>query len=256
MRRWFKVKRQKGYFSKTLRKKIDSAFAKAFPPSLKSEQIFVIIIAVFIGLLGGLGAAGFRHMINGVQRISYGDWTYTLELIRSIPWYMKVIIPSAGGLIVGLIIYFFAKEVKGHGVPEVIEAIALRGGKIRPRVMVARALASSICIGTGGSSGREGPIVQIGSALGSTIGQFFKVPPSTLKTFVGCGAAAGIASAFNAPIAGAFFALEITPHLRFSNFSRSSPPMVKNQRESGSSTWTGLPMAIDMARGWNLPEPK
>lgn len=209
MRRWVSPEGPKTQVADKLREKFDKIFAKIFPPSLKSEQIFIIIVAVIIGIMGGFGAAGFRYMIRTVQRIAYGDWTYTLDLVHSIPWQIKIIIPAAGGLIVGLVIYFFAREVKGHGVPEVMEAIALKGGKIRPRVIFARALASSICIGTGGSTGREGPIVQIGAALGSTVGQFFKTPSATLKTFVGCGAAAGIASAFNAPIGGAFFALEV-----------------------------------------------
>ena len=210
MRRWVNIsERRESQFSDKAKVKIASVLSRIFPPSLKTEQIFIIVIAVFIGLLGGLGAAGFRLLISTVQKLSYGDWTYPLELVKSTPWYMKIWIPAAGGLLVGLIVYFFAREVKGHGVPEVMEAVAVRGGKIRPRVILARAFASSICIGTGGSTGREGPIVQIGAALGSAIGQFFKAPSSTMKTFVGCGAAAGIASAFNAPIAGAFFALEV-----------------------------------------------
>jgi len=120
-----------------------------------------------------------------------------------------VLAPSAGGLVVGLITYRFAREVKGHGVPEVIEAVALRGGRIRPRVMIAKLFASGICIGSGGSVGREGPIVQIGSAIGSTIGQWLRIDEQRLRTLVGCGAAAGIAATFNAPIAGALFAVEV-----------------------------------------------
>ncbi|MFC1562845.1 chloride channel protein [candidate division KSB1 bacterium] len=210
MRKWVTVTENSGNtFVDKIKVRLAFLLSKLFPQSLKTEQLFVIVIAVFIGLIGGFGATGFRYLIRIVQRISYGDWSYTLDLVRSIPWYIKVIIPACGGLLVGLIVYFFAREAKGHGVPEVMESVALKAGKIRPRVVFAKAFASSICIGTGGSVGREGPIVQIGSALGSTIGQFFKVPASTLKTFVGCGAAAGIASTFNAPIAGAFFALEI-----------------------------------------------
>ncbi|MFQ5748665.1 MAG: chloride channel protein, partial [Planctomycetota bacterium] len=103
----------------------------------------------------------------------------------------------------------FSPEAKGHGVPEVMEAIALRNGRIRPRVVLGRAVASSICIGSGGSVGREGPIAQIGAAIGSTFGQILKVRPRRMRTMVGCGAAAGIAAAFNAPVAGALFAVEI-----------------------------------------------
>ena len=110
---------------------------------------------------------------------------------------------------VGPLIYFFAREAKGHGVPEVMEAVALRSGIIRKRVVFIKSLASAICIGTGGSVGREGPIVQIGSAIGSTIGQELKVSADRIRTLVGCGAAAGIAATFNAPIAGSMFALEI-----------------------------------------------
>jgi CIC family chloride channel protein len=107
------------------------------------------------------------------------------------------------------LIYFFAREAKGHGVPEVMLAVAQRGGRIRPAVAVVKALASALCIGSGGSVGREGPIVQIGSALGSTVGQAFRMSDDRVRTLVACGAAAGIAATFNAPIAGVFFALEV-----------------------------------------------
>ena len=109
----------------------------------------------------------------------------------------------------GPLIYYFAREAKGHGVPEVMAAVALRGGVIRPRVAAVKALASAISIGSGGSVGREGPIVQIGAALGSTLGQLLGVSAAQLRTIVGCGAAAGIAATFNAPIAGALFAAEV-----------------------------------------------
>ena len=110
---------------------------------------------------------------------------------------------------VGPIVTFAASEAKGHGVPEVMEAVALRNGRIRKRVAAAKIVASAICIGSGGSVGREGPIVQIGSSLGSTAAQIFNVARAQQKTMVGCGAAAGIAATFNAPIAGVLFALEI-----------------------------------------------
>jgi CIC family chloride channel protein len=106
-------------------------------------------------------------------------------------------------------VWFFAREAKGHGVPEVMEAVALRGGFIRKRVAVVKALASAMCIASGGSVGREGPIVQIGSAIGSVFGQVLRVSADRMRTLVGCGAAAGIAATFNAPIAGVMFAMEI-----------------------------------------------
>jgi CIC family chloride channel protein len=167
------------------------------------------ILAVIVGLAGGFGAVGFRHLINFFQVLAYGSDENLLDLAQSIPWYMKIWVPAAGGLVVGPLVYFFAREAKGHGVPEVMEAVALKSGIIRKRIVFVKSLASAICIGTGGSVGREGPIVQIGSAIGSVIGQVLKISGDRIRTLVGCGAAAGIAATFNAPIAGSMFALEV-----------------------------------------------
>ncbi len=175
----------------------------------QTEQIYMVLVAVVIGLLGGLCAVGFREFIQVVNRIAWHRGPYALEYIAGLPWWWKVLAPAAGGIVVGLITYSFAREAKGHGVPEVMEAVALHGGRIRPRVVLAKLVASGISIGSGGSVGREGPIVQIGSALGSTIGQWLKIDRRRLQTLVGCGAAAGIAGTFNAPVAGALFAVEI-----------------------------------------------
>jgi CIC family chloride channel protein len=174
-----------------------------------TEHTFMIIVAIIIGVLAGFSAIGIRFLIEEISNISFSGEGTLLENIINTPWYFKILVPIVGAIIVGPLIYFFAPEAKGHGVPEVMQAILLQGGKIRPRVALIKALASAITIGTGGSVGREGPIIQIGSSLGSTVGQFFKIPSKRLKTLVGCGAAAGIAAAFNAPIAGALFAVEI-----------------------------------------------
>ena len=118
-------------------------------------------------------------------------------------------IPVVGGLIYGPLIYRFAREARGHGVPEVMIAVAESGGRIRPQVAAVKSLASALCIGTGGSVGREGPIVQIGSALASSLGQWIRMPEDRLRILVACGAAGGIAATFNAPITGVFFGVEI-----------------------------------------------
>ncbi|MDH4129074.1 MAG: chloride channel protein [Spirochaetota bacterium] len=175
-----------------------------------AEHSFMVGLAILIGILGGFGSAGVRHLINFFVTLAYGgDSHHMFEMANAMPWYLLILIPAVGGAIVGPIIYFFAKEAKGHGVPEVMEAVVRRDGVIRPRVVLVKAIASSVCIGSGGSTGREGPIVQIGSAIGSVIGQIFKLPANKVKTLVACGAAAGIAATFNAPIAGAIFAVEI-----------------------------------------------
>ena len=180
-----------------------------FERAKMTEHTFMIIIAIIIGVLAGFAAIGIRALIFEISSLSFPGGGNLLENIINAPWYVKIGIPVLGGLIVGPLIHFFAPEAKGHGVPEVMQAILMKGGIIRPRVAIIKAVASAITIGTGGSVGREGPIIQIGSSLGSTVGQFFKVPNKRLKTLVGCGAAAGIAAAFNAPIAGALFAVEI-----------------------------------------------
>ncbi|MEE9494980.1 MAG: chloride channel protein [Desulfobacterales bacterium] len=174
-----------------------------------SEHTIMAVLAVIVGLAGGFGAVGFRYLIDFFQTVAYGGENDLLELVINRPWYYRVAIPAIGGLIVGPLVYFFAREAKGHGVPEVMEAVALKGGVIRKRVVVVKSLASAISISTGGSVGREGPIVQIGSAIGSVLGQFMKVSADRMRTLVGCGAAAGIAATFNAPIAGSMFALEV-----------------------------------------------
>ncbi len=191
-----------------------------------TEHTFMIIMAVIIGVLTGFGAMGFKAMIEMISNPSFPGDNTLLENIRNAEWYVKLIIPALGGAIVGPLIYFFAREAKGHGVPEVMQAIMLKGGVIRPRVSIIKAIASSITIGTGGSVGREGPIVQIGSSLGSIIGQFYRVSSQRMKTLVGCGAAAGIAATFNAPIAGAFFAVELI--LRDFGFAQFSPIVISS----------------------------
>jgi len=180
--------------------------------------------AVFVGLAGALGAVLFRLMIRLIQGFFFegtagveavfeegiaAETRDPLDVAQSLAWYWRIAIPAAGGALVGPLIYFFAREARGHGIPEVMKAVAIRGGVIRARIVGVKALASALSIGTGGSVGREGPIVQIGSAFGSTIGQKLRLNAAGVRTLVGCGAAAGISATFNAPIAGAIFAAEI-----------------------------------------------
>jgi len=174
-----------------------------------SETRLILIVAIVIGLLGGMGAVVFRWLIGGLKEIFFGPGENLLELAWNLPWWQRVAIPTVGGLVLAPFIKYFSRETKGHGVPEVMESLVMCAGRINPRTMVTRALASAITIASGGSVGREGPIVQIGSAMGSTVGQFLKASESRMRTLVGCGAAAGMAATFNAPIGGALFAVEV-----------------------------------------------
>jgi chloride channel protein, CIC family len=184
-------------------------FHKLMREFVSREYSFNLLMGLIIGVIGGYGAIGFRMAISTVQRLTFGTVEPTFHYLLELPWYWRLAIPTIGGLIVGPIVTFFAAEAKGHGVPEVMAAVATRGGIIRGRVAAAKVVASAVTIGTGGSAGSEGPIVQIGSGIASVMGQLLKVSARKMKTFVGCGAAAGIAAVFNAPVAGMLFSLEV-----------------------------------------------
>lgn len=166
----------------------------------------MLVTAIAVGGGTGVGAVLFIRLIDLVQRSFLAFGAHGLGFLGRAAF---IVFPMIGGLLAGPVISRFAREAKGHGVPEVMAAIALRGGRIRPRVVVAKVLASALCIGSGGSAGREGPIVQVGSALGSTLGQWFRFSSDRIRTLVACGAASGIAATFNAPIAGVIFSAEI-----------------------------------------------
>lgn len=167
------------------------------------EELILFGTATLVGLGTGVGAVAFVWLLDRIGDLTSLAQSSLGEIAG------RFLAMALAGLIVGYVVDRWAREAKGHGVPEVMEAVALRGGQIRPRVASLKVLASSLTIGTGGSAGREGPIVQVGSALGSTVGQLFRFSSDRVRTLVACGAAAGIAATFNAPIAGAIFAQEV-----------------------------------------------
>ena len=167
-----------------------------------------ISLSCLIGIAAGYGAVVFNKMIAVVSAFSVQQ-AYALAVSTWTFWLLLAATPAIGLLLVAWITRQFAEEAQGHGVPEVISAVAHDDGIIRPRVAFVKVLASALCIGTGGSVGREGPIVQIGSALGSLAGQIFKLSPRHLTILVAAGAGAGISATFNAPLAGVMFASEI-----------------------------------------------
>ena len=182
---------------------------------LGGNRLGLVVMALVVGAGAGLGAALFREMVFGATWLVTGHDQFGQQghaASTHLPglgiWFV-LIVPVLGGLIYGPLIYRFAREARGHGVPEVMLAVAENGGRIRPQVTVVKAVASAITIGVGGSVGREGPIVQIGSALASTLGQLVRMSESRLRIIVACGAAGGIAATFNAPLTGLFFGFEI-----------------------------------------------
>ena len=195
-------------FSVRAFRSILSSWTKRLPRRRVPAVPLTIALAALIGAAGGYGAVLFTLLINLVT-----NWTVHPVVQWSIDnrlWLLLLgIVPALGLVAVSWFTRRFAPEAQGHGVPEVIMAVGRHDGVIRPRVSLVKILASGVCIGTGGSIGREGPIVQIGSSLGSMAGQWFGLSPRNIKVLVAAGAAAGISATFNAPLAGVIFACEI-----------------------------------------------
>jgi CIC family chloride channel protein len=182
---------------------------------LRGSRLGLVVMALVVGGGAGIGAVGFRWLIFAFTWLATGHEQFGQQgrvASLHLAWLglgFFLLIPVVGGLLYGPLIQRFAREARGHGVPEVMLAVADNGGRIRPQVSIVKALASAICIGAGGSVGREGPIVQIGAAFASSLGQLVKMSESRLRIIVACGAAGGIAATFNAPLTGVFFAFEI-----------------------------------------------
>jgi CIC family chloride channel protein len=172
------------------------------------------LLALVLGVITGLGAVLFRDLIGLIHNLAFTGHAiahYDANVFTSpSPWGpLVILVPVLGAVGVTFLVTHFAPEAKGHGVPEVMDAIYYKNGVIRPVVALVKSLASAIAIGTGSSVGREGPIIQIGSALGSTLGQIIRMPAGQRIALVAAGAGAGIASTFNTPIGGVMFAIEL-----------------------------------------------
>ena len=172
------------------------------------------ILALVVGVVTGFGAVFFRMLIALIHNVAFlGKFSFVFDANQFTPpspWGAFVIlVPVIGGLIVVFLVVNFAPEARGHGVPEVLDAIYYKEGKIRPVVAAIKSLASAFSIGTGAAVGREGPIIQIGATLGSSFGQMIPMIPWQRITLVAAGAGAGIAATFNTPIGGVMFAIEL-----------------------------------------------
>ena len=180
-------------------------------PLMAKSTLRLIFLAAVVGIISAFIAIGFRYLLFFFQNLFfYQEFSgQEVEPVGHDMGLWVIVVPAIGGILVGLITRYIAGEAKGHGVPEVMESIALHGGKMRPRIVLFKALASALSIGSGGAVGREGPIIQVGSGAGSTVGQLLRLDKDQVKILVGCGAAGGIAATFNTPVAGIIFALEI-----------------------------------------------
>ncbi len=190
-------------------KHITAKLREAEKKGFIERWVIINLLAALAGFVGGIGAIVFRLMIK------FNHWLFFDKLLPKISLYYGdfnwsiILLPLLGGLIIGPVIMKLAPETKGHGVPEVLEAVVLKGGRIRKRVAMLKIIVSSITIGSGGSAGREGPIAQIGASFGSLLGDIFKLSTLHRRLLVVCGLSAGIAATFNAPLGGMLFGLEV-----------------------------------------------
>lgn len=186
-----------------------------FPTWLRESSTGIVPVAVSVGVAVGVAAVGFRWLIVGATMLFTGYTDFSAQGrvghngVPALGFWFVVLTPVIAGLVYGPLVSWLAPEARGHGVPEVMFAVAERGGHIPARIPMVKSLASALCIGGGGSVGREGPIVQIGAALGSTAAQLLKLNTPRMRLLVACGASAGISATFNAPLAGPFFAMEL-----------------------------------------------
>ena len=176
----------------------------------RNDQVILSALSLIIGVAAGLAAIGFREAIDLVQWFSFGFRGETVaSLARELVWWHLLLVPSLGGLAIGLFVYHFMPERRPLGVAQVIEASALHGGRMSLTTGIKAAIVSSASIGFGASVGREGPMVHLGASLAAWVARRLHLGRSLSRTLLGCGVAAAIAASFNAPIAGVFFALEV-----------------------------------------------
>jgi CIC family chloride channel protein len=177
---------------------------------VRSDVLLLSLLAMVVGLLAGAAGVVFREGVLLVQLAFYGTSLERLSVhTATLSWWHILIAPAVGGLIVGPLVHFLLPGRRAHGLADVIEASALRGGRLEVRTGIIAALANVLSIGAGASVGREGPAVHLGAAVASGIGTILRLPRTLARTLLGCGAAAAVAASFNAPIAGALFASEV-----------------------------------------------
>lgn len=180
-----------------------------------SQEPIHLLLAIITGVLAGFGGIIFYKMIQLVEQLMFhtpAGFFGVDNLVNLQGWRRFIvipIIPAVGGLVVGWIVLKLAPDAGGEGVPMVIENVAKKGGVLNPFLAITKLVTSAVSIGSGGAGGREGPVIAIGGAIGSSVGKVFRLNEEQMKSLVGCGAAAGLAAVFNAPIGGALFAMEV-----------------------------------------------
>jgi len=188
---------------------------------IRNDQFVMAVVAVVTGVVVAYAAILFRLGIGGVQWLGFGfSDESVMTKVAALPWWQVLLVPTAGGLAVGLLLHFLMPGRRPQGVANVIEAMALRNGRMDLKDGLSAALVSVCSLGAGASAGREGPVVHLGASIASAVAQRLGLSPNLARTLLGCGVAAAVSASFNAPIAGVFFALEvIVGHYALSAFA-------------------------------------
>jgi chloride channel protein, CIC family len=177
---------------------------------VRNDQLILSILAVGVGIAGGGAVIVFREGIDLIQSLAFGSGDARLFVLAgALPWWQVMLVPTAGGLLIGLLVRFTLPDRRPLGVADVIEANALDGGRMSLGIGLRAALINAASIGVGASVGREGPAVHLGAALGGWLARRLHLTRALSRTLLGCGVAAAVAASFNAPIAGALFAGEV-----------------------------------------------
>ena len=225
----------------------------------RNVQVIVSLLAVAIGVMAGLAAIGFRYAIDFVQRLGFGfSGERVASLASALPEWRILLVPTAGGLLIGLFVHVFMPGRRPHGVADVIEANALRGGRMSLMTGWKAALVSAVSIGAGASVGREGPVVHLGASLGAWASKRLHLGRTASRTLLGCGVAAAVAASFNVPIAGTFFALEVVVgHYALTAFApiviASVIGTMVSRMHYGDFPAFILPKATTIASFWEFP---
>jgi len=185
-----------------------STWAGRLLPWVSVENRYLLLVPV-IGVLTGLSGVLIAHLIAFFQNWFWGSGHHLLDAASETPWYFRVLIPAVGGLLVGLIGVLFRTETRGAGTSGLIQAIALRGGAVSLRQALPRTLTAILTMASGGSLGREGPVITFAGALGSSVARRLQIGPTQVRILVCAAAGSAIGAVYNAPIAGSLFALEI-----------------------------------------------
>jgi chloride channel protein, CIC family len=216
-------------------KEDDGAVSKSNPDSAKRSSVageparfrmvLVSVLSGAVGLMAGFVAFALYRLIGLFTNLFFfhrWTWDFISPRLNSLGSWV-IVVPVLGGIVVGFMVKYGTPKIKGHGIPEAMEAVLVNRSRIQPRVAILKPISAAIAIGTGGPFGAEGPIIQTGGALGSVLGQALHMTASERKVLLACGAAAGMSATFDTPIAGVILAIEL---LLFEFKSRSFIPLV------------------------------